>query len=235
MPSAMHLPNPTSFGLILVLLGAPAAVPAAELLQSSPFLPPGTAATAAADSGPLELRSIVRLGDTYEFSIYDTAKKQSTWVKLNETGNEFVVKSHDVDRESITIEQNSRTLTLALQQSKITPLGESVGRGRSRGGFVPGQAGGLVPGQAGVFFGRGGPGGGRGNGTTDQSSGVGTVQAMPAAGPVAAPGASGQLSSQEAFQQEVARRRSLRQGTTSGQTATPANPPPSGQRRQRSP
>ena len=39
--------------------------------------------------------------DGMEFCIYDAVKKVSTWVKENEKGNDFIVKGHDENRDSV--------------------------------------------------------------------------------------------------------------------------------------
>lgn len=93
-----------------------------NLLENSPFLPPNSAGAAAREATPLELRSILRDGADYEFSLYDTAKKQSTWVRLNEPGHDFVVKAYDADRETVTVEQQNRTYNLTLKEARIVPL-----------------------------------------------------------------------------------------------------------------
>jgi hypothetical protein len=90
------------------------------IIARSPFLPP----TAAADSAPtadatLELRGIMSAGEGYMFSIYDSAHKNSAWARLNETGHPFVVRSHDEARDSVTVEYQGRTLTLALRTAKV--------------------------------------------------------------------------------------------------------------------
>ena len=102
-------------------------VPFATLLSAadsgvgkSPFLPPGgPAETAPTQDATLELRGIMASGDSYMFSIYDSAHKISAWSKLNEMGHGFVVRSHDVPRDSVTVEYQGRTLTLALRTAKV--------------------------------------------------------------------------------------------------------------------
>lgn len=102
-----------------VLLGL--AARAAGGPAASPFLPAASAnaAAAATPDSPLELRGITADGDAYRFSIYDSAKKSSVWARLNEAGREFVIKSHDVSRDTITVEQQGRLLTLTLKAAKV--------------------------------------------------------------------------------------------------------------------
>jgi len=93
-----------------------------NLLENSPFLPTSQAAAAAQQPAPLELRSIVKEGGQYEFSLYDSAKKRSTWIRLNEPGNDFLVKAFDPANNAITVEHHSLTYTLALKEARIVPL-----------------------------------------------------------------------------------------------------------------
>lgn len=59
------------------------------------------------------------VGDSYMFSIYDSTNKSSVWSRLNETGHPFVVKGHEESRDSVTVEYQGRTLTLALRTAKV--------------------------------------------------------------------------------------------------------------------
>jgi hypothetical protein len=93
---------------------------AAALTGASPFLPPAAAgqATATPDS-QLELRGIMASGSTTMFSIYDATHKSSAWVRLNEPGRDFVVRSFDAGRDAVTVDYQGRTLTLALHTAKV--------------------------------------------------------------------------------------------------------------------
>lgn len=117
-----------------------------NLLENSPFLPGNVAAGAAQNSAPLELRSILKEGGEYEFSLYDAAKKQSTWVRLNESGHDFTVKAFDPDKETVTVEQKSRTYVLALKEAKIALLTMAPGQTSANAGMPPNPApGGILP------------------------------------------------------------------------------------------
>ncbi len=98
-----------------------------NLLEHSPFLPPGAAAGAGQEASSLELRGIVKDGPTYEFSLYDSARRQSTWVGLNEPGHDFLVKAFDPALDAITVEQHGRAFKLVLKDARITPVGAPVG------------------------------------------------------------------------------------------------------------
>lgn len=152
--------------LLLPLLAvAAAALPVragSTLLENSPFLPPSTSGGAAQESSPLELRSILRSGGEFQFSLYDPAKKLSTWARLNEPGHDFVVKAFDPEKEIVTVERQSRTYKLALKEAKIVPLTVVAGQmpgtvGMPPQGMMPGPMGPGAPGQMGPI-----PMGGRG-------------------------------------------------------------------------
>jgi hypothetical protein len=194
--------------LIFPLLGmVPLVLPVqagSNLLENSPFLPPNlSAAGAAQEAAPLELRSVLKAGGEYEFSLYDPVKKQSTWARLNEPGHDFVVKAYDPEKDTVTVELRNRTFKLTLKEAKITQLSTA-----------PGQPPAAVAAGPQPVAGRGQPGPtppGR-----DQSG------AAPALTPE-------QLRN---LQADINRRRELRrQATASPGPATPAQPPAPGQSR----
>ena len=194
--------------LILPLLGmVPLVLPVqagSNLLENSPFLPPNvSAAGAAQEAAPLELRSVLKAGGEYEFSLYDPAKKQSTWARLNEPGHDFVVKAYDPEKDTVTVELRNRTFKLTLKEAKIAQLSTA-----------PGQPPAAVAAGPQPVAGRGQPGPtppGR-----DQSG------AAPALTPE-------QLRN---LQADINRRRELRrQATASPGPVTPAQPPAPGQSR----
>jgi hypothetical protein len=134
--------NPVQSGLLIVPLfvlaiTASPAKASSNLLENSPFLPPDAAVRAAQQTAPLELRSIVKEGGQYEFSLYDPAKKQSTWIRLNEPGTEFLVKAFDPANNIVTVEQHSRVYTLTLKEARIALL--SVSPAAPPSGSGPGK------------------------------------------------------------------------------------------------
>jgi hypothetical protein len=64
------------------------------------------------------------------YCIYDTAKKSSAWVGLNEKGNDFVVKAADPAGESVTVEFQGRSLKLLLRTAKVASAGPAGGGGQ---------------------------------------------------------------------------------------------------------
>ena len=139
-----------------VLLLAPACGFGASALESySPFLSSSEAPKAAVTgNAPIELHGYMVTPEGERFSIYDPAKKSAVWVKANEKGYAFVVRSHKVVNatEQVTVDYQGSTLTLALKQSKVT--GAQVGQNQGFGFNGRGGVRGALPGGGGF---RGGP------------------------------------------------------------------------------
>jgi hypothetical protein len=115
------------WALLAALIAGEPAFARADLVQASPFLPPSLAGVAgqAGPAGPVELRGVMSTSQGTQYCIYDTAKKASTWVGLNETGNDFTVKSADPGGESVVVEFQGRTLKLQLRAAKVASSGSS--------------------------------------------------------------------------------------------------------------
>jgi hypothetical protein len=113
---------------MLAAMAATAASAVADLAQSSPFMPSSLAASAAkgGPAGPVELRGVMSTSDGTEYCIYDTVKRTSAWVGLNEPGNAFVVKSADPNGESVTVEFQGRTVNLELRTGKVVSGGTAA-------------------------------------------------------------------------------------------------------------
>ena len=110
--------------VLLVVAGA-----RAQLASSSPFLPPrGAGAAAPTADAPLEFRGVAELPDGLAFRVVDPTHKKGAWVHLNERDPDlgFVVKQHDSDHDTVTVEQAGRTFTLALHQSKVSSAGAAM-------------------------------------------------------------------------------------------------------------
>ncbi len=121
--------SPTRFNCLLalgtmLLLSASAR---AQLAAASPFLPPAGAGSAAASTSnaPLEFRGVADLIGGREFRVVDPARKAGVWVHLNERDPELgiIVKQHDPENETVLVEQQGRTFTLQLHQSKVASAG----------------------------------------------------------------------------------------------------------------
>src|SRR4051812_3251591 len=95
-----------------------------NLSRSSPFVASNgqSSPVATTENSPLELRGIVISPNGNLYGLFDPVKRQSGWVKVNETGNAYTVRSFNASNESISVEYEGRTLTLALKAAKIESL-----------------------------------------------------------------------------------------------------------------
>lgn len=74
-----------------------------------------------ASAAALEFRGFVDVGGGKQFRLFDPAKKQGAWVRLNERSPEFeaVVRQHNEGEESVSVEHQGRTVTLTMRKAKI--------------------------------------------------------------------------------------------------------------------
>jgi hypothetical protein len=107
--------------LALGLAGNLRAAP--PIASRSPFLPPESAPAEKAEAGAaaLEFRGFVDVGGGKQFRLFDPAKKQGAWVRLNERSPEFeaVIRQHNENEESVSVELQGRTVTLTMRKAKI--------------------------------------------------------------------------------------------------------------------
>jgi hypothetical protein len=98
------------------------------LSRNSPFIPAGgpSGPAATTENTPLELRGIMTTANGNVYGLFDPAKRQSSWVKLNETGNDYTVRTFDAANDAVTVEYQGRILTLALKAAKIQSLAPSA-------------------------------------------------------------------------------------------------------------
>lgn len=108
-------------GLLASLLLGLVARADTTLAPSSPFAPAAGSA-AAAENQPLELRGIMMDGAGYRFSVFDPVRKTGQWVRLNEPGHDFTVRTHDVARDTVTLDFQGRVLTLSLHTAKVVAV-----------------------------------------------------------------------------------------------------------------
>jgi hypothetical protein len=89
------------------------------------------ASQSGAENPSYELQGYMSASDGTRFCIYDSQKKQSVWVSLNETGHSFVVISADRAGSEVTLRcEDGRRLSLALRRVKVDSLGAIVSAGR---------------------------------------------------------------------------------------------------------
>lgn len=128
----MHL----SRGFLLLAAAGLGLLPAsralAQLVDTSPFMLPGTAATGPngiVEGGALELRGIMSTPEGTRYCIYDPAKKSGAWIGVNERGNSFVIKAADLAHQAVTVQSEGRTVRLELRTAKMGALGAPAAPG----------------------------------------------------------------------------------------------------------
>jgi len=88
----------------------------------SPFLPQNGAGGPVTENSPIELRGILAIPGGSLFGLFDPVKKQGGWVKLNEAGRDFTVRSYDAANDAVTVEYQGRVLSVALKTAKIESM-----------------------------------------------------------------------------------------------------------------
>lgn len=95
-----------------------------DLLENSPFLPPGFGEKAqkpeaAPEQGPLaktvEFRSVARINGEWHFSLFNREKKQSVWVKMAEDDSPYQVSEYDPEENRVRLSFNNRSEWLPLK------------------------------------------------------------------------------------------------------------------------
>ncbi|MCE2862218.1 MAG: hypothetical protein LW690_07185 [Opitutaceae bacterium] len=116
--------------LILRLLPPVSAAISGDLIAQgrSPFSPPAAAAPAAAAAATpdgLEFRGNIDLGDGVQFRLFDPAKKNGVWLRLNQRNEEFdvVARRYDEEQKALTIEHRGRSITLSMRVAKVVSGG----------------------------------------------------------------------------------------------------------------
>lgn len=112
---------PFACAIVAGLVATEAAYAQNGISMNSPFLPPSGSGPVApvTENSPLELRGIMDSANGYIFGLFDPVKRKAAWVKLNEDGQDFTVRAHDVANNSVTVEYQGRTMTLAMKVPKI--------------------------------------------------------------------------------------------------------------------
>jgi hypothetical protein len=103
----------------------------AQLASLSPFLPAQGAGAATPTAGaPLEFRGSMEDHDGIKLRIVDPARKAGWWVRVNEHNPDvdFTVKQYDSAHDTVVAEQQGKTFTLALRESKVVSSG-AAGQG----------------------------------------------------------------------------------------------------------
>lgn len=108
----------------LTLLGAGRAE--AQLVSKSPFLSAAAGGAASPTAGaPLEYRGMMQTAQGIKARIVDPSRKAGVWLLANERdpGFDFVVKQIDTEHDTVTVDYQGRSLTLAQHVAKIASAG----------------------------------------------------------------------------------------------------------------
>ena len=97
----------------------------AQTAGNSPFLPPQAAIAQATQGAPIEYRGHIDTPEGVLYRVVDPSLKTGAYLKINERDPnlDVVIKSHDADREMLTVEHHGRPLTLELRVAKIVSAG----------------------------------------------------------------------------------------------------------------
>lgn len=97
----------------------------AQLIKVSPFLPPQGAAAAPTQNAPLTFAGSLEIDGQHEYRIVDPQRKVGSWLKVGErdANLDVVLKQHDSEHDTITVEHGGQTLTLPLHTAKVASAG----------------------------------------------------------------------------------------------------------------
>jgi hypothetical protein len=112
----------TILGLCLTPIGLLAAISLDGLVRESPFMPKqegGGSALVVTENAVVEFRGMITTKDGVLFGLYDRGRNQGVWVKQDEAGADFKVRSYDAGNELVTVDYQGQTFTLPLSLSKI--------------------------------------------------------------------------------------------------------------------
>jgi hypothetical protein len=109
----------------LFLFIAGAALARAELPQRSPFLPPAVEEPTPAAAAMLQFCGYIEGSDGLQFRVNDAARKAGAWLRLNERDPalDLIVKRHDLEPDTLVVEQHGQMVTLPLHRAKILSVG----------------------------------------------------------------------------------------------------------------
>ena len=111
------------FGLCLVSVGARAAVSLDGLASESPFMPKAeeeVAAPVVTENAAVEFRGIISTKEGVFFGLYDRTRNLASWVKQDEKGADFNVRSYDAASDLVTVDYQGQKYTLPLSMSKVS-------------------------------------------------------------------------------------------------------------------
>lgn len=111
-------------GCLLLLAGRAQA----QLPVNSPFQPlPSSTASAAAPESTLKYGGYIRTSEGAQYRFTDSTRKAAAFVKMNQRDDALgvTVRRHDPESQTVTVEYQGRTQTLAEPKAKIVSAGAS--------------------------------------------------------------------------------------------------------------
>jgi len=106
---------------LLVASSLSAAVVLDDLVKSSPFLPGGqeSAVVAPTENAAVEFRGMISTKDGVLFGLYDRTKQTGAWVKKEDAGADFLVRSYDSSSDMVSVDYHGQKFNLTLSSAKI--------------------------------------------------------------------------------------------------------------------
>lgn len=107
--------------LSLIPAGVFAAVSLDGLASESPFMPKreDNAAPAVTEGAAVEFRGMIAAKDGMLFGLYDRTRNLGAWVKQDDPGAEFKVRSYDQANDIVTLDYQGQKYSLPLSVAKI--------------------------------------------------------------------------------------------------------------------
>jgi len=98
-----------------------AAVSLDGLASESPFMLKQEAAAApvVTENAAVEFRGMITMKDGVYFGLFDRTKNTSAWVKQDDKGGDFVVRSFDAGSDMVSVTYLGQSYNLTLSTSKI--------------------------------------------------------------------------------------------------------------------
>ncbi len=115
--------------LPFLLAGAMCASPLDSLRKNPPFGAARAAAPPGASGQPIEFRGVAEENGVLWFSIHDPATGRTLWRRLNDADDRLVVRQYDASTNTLTVDYQSRPLSLTLRAAPrvagpaVVPMG----------------------------------------------------------------------------------------------------------------
>lgn len=120
----------------------PAAVSLDGLASESPFMPKKeeNAAPVVTEGAAVEFRGMISTKEGRLYGLYDRTKNLGAWVREEQAGADFKVRSYDEGKDLVTVEYQGQQFTLPLSLAKIGAAAPSAVPVINTAAPVPGGA-----------------------------------------------------------------------------------------------